>query len=397
MASLKSFRAWRPKPDYVTEIACLPYDVVNTNKAVEMLRNHKHSFIKVVRPEADFQKPVPIYSDEVYRKGKKNLYTFLSSEKFQQEQDNSLYVYQLKWNKRVKTGIFGCVTVDDYDDGIILKHELTQPDKEDDRTKHILTQKAHAEPVMLTYKASDRIRSLIAETTNNTPLYEFTTEDSVEHVIWKIDKTDSMIDAFKSIDHLYVADGHHRCASASRVAKKMDHLEHSGAQNFPAVLFPMNEVQILAYNRIVYKVCDNFIDNLKSEIKVKEHVAPIPDTPGEICFYFKSKWYGLSLPKSKKQDIASQLDVARLQEFILHPFFEITDQRLDKNISFVGGVHGIKELEHMVDSGTADLAISMFPTSIDELVAVSNAGLLMPPKSTWFEPKLRSGLLIHTF
>ncbi|MGB0346944.1 MAG: DUF1015 family protein, partial [Balneolaceae bacterium] len=195
----------------------------------------------------------------------------------------------------------------------------------------------------------------------------------------------------------YVADGHHRCASASRAAKETDIGKHPKVLNFPAVLFPIDEVQILAYNRIVIRVDKNFIERLSKEYEIQQDVEPVPEYPGEIRFYFKSNWYGIKLPPSKFSDIESQLDVARLQEFILDPYFGITDQRTDKNISFVGGVHGIEELENKVDSGVADLAISMYPTSIEELVAVSDAGLLMPPKSTWFEPKLRSGLLIHTF
>ena len=397
MASLKPFRAWRPKPEYITEITCLPYDVVDTKKAREILSNQAYSYMKVIRPEADFKESIPIYSKEVYVKGRDNLHTLLSSEKFLHEKNDALYVYQLKWDKGIKTGIFGCVSVDDYDNGVILKHELTQPDKEDDRTKHILTQKAHAEPVMLTFESSDAIQSLINEAIVSSPLYTFTTEDEVEHIIWRLDHTDSMVEAFKTVDHIYIADGHHRCASASRASKKMPHHDHPDIQHFPAVLFPMDEVQILSYNRIVYNVNDNFIDHLKTKYPVITDASPIPDKSGYICLYFKSKWYGFSLPQSKHEDLASQLDVARLQEFILEPYFGITNQRLDNNISFVGGIHGSRKLESIVDSGTADVAISMFPTSIDELIAVSDAGLLMPPKSTWFEPKLRSGLLIHTF
>lgn len=397
MASLQPFKAWRPKPEHITEITCLPYDVVDTKKAREIINNQEYSFMRVIRPEADFKEPIPIYSDEVYLKGRDNLCMLLSSDKFLHEKNEALYVYQLKWDKGIKTGVFGCVSVDDYDNDVILKHELTQPDKEDDRTKHILTQKAHAEPVMLTFESSDTIQSLINEAKNNSPLYTFTTEDAVEHIIWKLNHTDSMVEAFKAVDHIYIADGHHRCASASRASKMMQHLDHPDIQHFPAVLFPMDEVQILSYNRVVYKVNDNFIDNLKTKYSVNTDASPIPDKPGDVCLYFKSKWYGFSLPQSKHEDIASQLDVARLQEFMLEPHFGITNQRLDTNISFVGGIHGSRELESIVDSGTADVAIRMFPTSIDELIAVSDAGLLMPPKSTWFEPKLRSGLLIHTF
>lgn len=397
MTVIKPFKAWRPKPDFVTEIACLPYDVVHSDEARIVIEEQKNSFMKVIRPEADFKESISTYADEVYVKGRENLMSFLSSETFEQEHEESLYVYRLQWHDKVKTGIFGCVTVDDYDNGIILKHELTRPDKEDDRTKHIVTQQAHAEPVMLTFSSSEEIRTILFEATQQQPLYQFMVEDEVEHSIWKLDQNEAIITAFQSIEHLYVADGHHRCASASRAAKETDIGKHPKVLNFPAVLFPIDEVQILAYNRIVIRVDKNFIERLSKEYEIQQDVEPVPEYPGEIRFYFKSNWYGIKLPPSKFSDIESQLDVARLQEFILDPYFGITDQRTDKNISFVGGVHGIEELENKVDSGVADLAISMYPTSIEELVAVSDAGLLMPPKSTWFEPKLRSGLLIHTF
>lgn len=397
MATLLPFKAWRPIPEFVGEIACLPYDVVHTEEAKEILSGRPNSFIKVIRPEADFDIPVSTYADEVYEKGSENLQAFLSSKYFEQEDEKVLYVYRLQWRDKVKTGIFGCVTVHDYDNGVILKHELTRPDKEDDRTRHILTQRAHAEPVMLTFSTTTQIRDMLSEATKTKPMYQFKVVDDVEHSIWKLEDVDAIVEAFEMLDHLYVADGHHRCASASRAAKIIDTDQHSNATNFPAVLFPMDEVQILAYNRIVLSVEDGFLEKLCDEFEVIEGISPMPEKPGQVCFYFKSKWYGLSLPPSKHNDIESQLDVARLQEFILDPFFGITDQRTDKNISFVGGVHGIEELEKKVDLGKAELAISMYPTSIEELVDVSDAGLLMPPKSTWFEPKLRSGLLVHTF
>ncbi len=397
MAFLNPFKAWRPKPEFVSEIACLPYDVVHTEEAKLILQEQATSFMKVIRPEADFDEQIDSYANEVYVKGRENLHSFLSSNLFEQENEDSFYVYRLKWHNKVKTGIFGCVSVEDYDNGVILKHELTRPIKEDDRTKHIVTQEAHAEPVMLTFRSTEFIRETLKEATNNSPLFQFVVEDEVEHSIWKLDKIDAIVNEFSKIDHFYVADGHHRCASASRAAKETDVEDHPDVMRFPAVLFPIDEVQILAYNRIVFNVDGDFIEKLKNTFSVTENAIPKPEKPGEIRFYYLGKWYGVDLPVSKHSDIESQLDVARLQEFILDPLLGITDQRTDKNISFVGGVHGIEVLENKVDSGVADLAISMFPTSIEELIAVSDAGLLMPPKSTWFEPKLRSGLLIHTF
>ncbi len=262
MAILKPFKAWRPKPEFVTEIACLPYDVVHTDEARVILQEHENSFMKVIRPEADFEDQISSYADEVYTKGRENLHAFLSSDFFEQEDEDSFYVYRLQWHDKVKTGIFGCVSVPDYDNGVILKHELTRPVKEDDRTKHIVTQEAHAEPVMLTFQTTSLIRGLLKETTNNPPLYQFMVEDEVEHSIWKLDQIDTVIEEFGKINHLYVADGHHRCASASRAAKETDTSNHPDVLRFPAVLFPIDEVQILAYNRIVFNV-DKITINIK--------------------------------------------------------------------------------------------------------------------------------------
>jgi len=397
MATLRPFKAWRPHPDLVSEIACLPYDVVHTPEAKGILEKNPGSFMKVIRPESDFQESISTYAPEVYERGKENLLAFLESDSFVQESERSLYVYRIKWQEKVKTGIFGCVSVADYDNGVILKHELTRPDKEDDRTKHIITQKAHAESVILTFRSNEAIRNILRQTTLTEPLYQFNVEDDVEHTIWKMEDHASMISVFDDIQTLYVADGHHRCASASRAAKEVNIAAHPEVEYFPAVLFPLDEVQILAYNRLIYKTSDDIIEKLKLNFSIAENAHPLPDQPGEVRFYYASKWYGLSLPASKHSDIESQLDIARLQEFILEPFFGIVDQRTDTNLAFEGGFHGIEELVQRVDSGEADLAFSMFPTSIEELVAVSDAGQLMPPKSTWFEPKLRSGLLIHTF
>ncbi len=397
MAILRPFKAWRPNPKHANEIACLPYDVVHTDEAREILKANPNSFMKVVRPEADFDSNISTYAEAVYIKGRDNLNEFLSSDFFTQESEASLYIYRLKWHDKVKTGIFGCVSVDEYDSGSILKHELTRPEKENDRTRHIITQNAHAESVMITFQSTDLIRETIQEVTISEPLYQFMVEDEVEHFIWKVENPSIILTEFEKIEKLYIADGHHRCASASRASKEIDSNKHPEVNYFPAVLFPMDEVQILAYNRIVFSVPETFLEDLNSVINLAETSEPEPKNPGEVCIYSNSKWYKFELPESKFDDIESQLDVARLQEHILDPLLGITDQRTNKNVSFVGGVHGIEELERYVDSGQAELAISMYPTSINELVSVSDAGQLMPPKSTWFEPKLRSGLLIHTF
>ncbi len=402
MATLKPFRAWRPAPDKASNIVSVPYDVIDTHEATIMASGNPHSFLHVIRPEIDLPERSDIYAEEVYKKGKKNLESLLESGLFIHEKDDALYLYKLTWRDTTQYGIFGCVSVQDYDENVILKHELTRPDKEDDRTKHLITQKAHAEPVMMGFEDSQGITELMLQIEQTeTPLYNVTLSE-VEHTIWKVGDYTSLVEKFSALENLYIADGHHRCASASRAAEKMksNNPEHSGSEDynyFPAVLFPFSQMNILPYNRIIYKAPDNFISLLKNQFEISNTENPEPTEKGQICIYYSGKWYNLNLPETNRPDTASKLDVARLSEFILEPILNITDQRTDKNISFVGGIRGTQELEKIVDSGKADIAVSMFSTSAEELKAVSDAGLLMPPKSTWFEPKLRSGFLVHTF
>lgn len=403
MAVLKAFRAWRPNPNSVEKTICVPYDVISTAEAREIAKRNSQKFINVIRPEVDLPSSVSIFDEEVYQQGKKNLERILSSDEYLQEQESALYLYRLVMNGEEQTGIFGCVSVEDYDNDVILKHELTRPDKEDDRTKHIYTQKAHAEPVMITFESNNSINEIISNTKNTTKaLYDLTTEDGIQHTLWKVENPSELSLLFSNIPSLYIADGHHRCASASRTTQMMkeENQNHTGEEEynfFPAVLFPMNEMQILPYNRIVFSIPDDFLSTLKSHFNLKENVNPLPDKKGDVSFYINETWYGLSLPESKNADVASSLDVARFQELILEPLLGIENQRTDSNIYFVGGIKGTKELERIVDTGEAELSVSFYPTSIKELMDVSDAGQLMPPKSTWFEPKLRSGLLIHTF
>ncbi len=401
MAVVKSFKAWRPKPESAKNIISVPYDVINTDEARELARNKPDSFLHVIRPEIDLPESMDIHAEEVYQKGAENLSKLLDSEHFVQEEKDALYVYKLNWRGRSQSGIFGCVSVAEYDNEIILKHELTRPDKEDDRTKHIITQQAHAEPVMITFDDTAGISEMMESVSKDEPLYQITIED-VEHLIWKVDNSAEFDSAFSKIKNLYIADGHHRCASASRTAAQMkkQNPNHTGEEEynyFPAVVFPMQQMEILSYNRIVYSTPDNFLATLKDKFELTQTSNPEPENKGDICVYLDGSWYSLSLPESNKSDVASSLDVARLQEHLLEPLLDISDQRTDKNLFFVGGIRGTNELEKLVNSGKADMAISMYPTNIRELVDVSDAGLLMPPKSTWFEPKLRSGFLIHTF
>ncbi|MDX1637009.1 MAG: DUF1015 family protein [Balneolaceae bacterium] len=403
MAVIHPFKAWRPRQEKLNEVACVPYDVINTEEARSLAEGKPDSFLHVIRPEIDLPEGTKYNEDRVYEKGAENLARILDSDLMIREENEAVYIYRLIREGRSQTGLFTCVSVEDYDNEVILKHELTRPDKEDDRTRHILTQSAHAEPVMMTFKDSEGISNRIAESMENSdPLYDFTADDGIRHTIWKVEKAGEFVDAFAHIPHLYIADGHHRCKSASRAAAQMKKLNehHTGEEEynfFPAVLFPMDEMEILAYNRIIYDIPESFLEDLNETFDLTEHADSTPAAKGEISLYAAGNWYGLTLPEIPDANSVESLDVHRLQEFILEPMLGITDQRRDENISFVGGIRGTEELERLVDNGEAALAISMFPTDIAELVDVSDEGLLMPPKSTWFEPKLRSGLLIHTF
>ncbi len=402
MAILHSFKAWRPTPETVEEIACVPYDVISVEEARTLADGKPKSFLHVIRPEIDLPEGTDPHDDQVYEQGAKNLQEFLNNEILTQEDERHVYIYQLVMNGRKQTGIFSCVSVEDYDNEVILKHELTRPEKEDDRTRHILTQQAHAEPVMFTYKDDEHTQQLIDDVIQGEPLFDFTAEDGVAHRIWKADNTQAFVEAFESIPNLYIADGHHRCKSASRAAeeKRQQNDNHTGQEEynfFPAVLFPMSNMQIMAYNRVIHTIPNGFIDTLQSKFSLTVDAPTTPSEKGAISIYIDAKWFGMKLPITNNPNSVQQLDVHRLQEHLLAPLLDITDPRTDENISFVGGIRGTKELENLVDSGKAEMAVSMYPTSIEELVEVSDEGLLMPPKSTWFEPKLRSGLLVHTF
>ena len=452
MIAIHPFKAWRPAPEQVEQIACVPYDVIDTEEARVLAEGRPDSFLHVIRPEIDLPADTDLYSDIVYETGAVNLKKMCQSGILIQDPEPRLYLYQQQMGDHIQTGLFTCVSVRDYDENRILKHELTRPDKEDDRTRHILTQQAHAEPVMLTYVPSDRVSALtrqILETEE--PVYDFEATDGVKHRVWVIGDPAPFVDAFREIPKLYVADGHHRCKSASRAAGALRNGDYGNDEFefFPAVVIPMDQMQILAYNRVIKAVPDDFLTRLKSRFDVRERVEPVPSRKGSICLYYQDVWYGLDLPdeqgdqavalepdpgstskpgshardggqvgdsgtapdgdrgidgatahddsRGTGEDVAGRLDVSRLHRHILRPLLGIENQRTDPNLVFVGGIRGTRELKQRVDQGRAQLGISMYPTSIAELMAVSDNDQLMPPKSTWFEPKLRSGLLIHTF
>ena len=399
MAHLQPFKALRPLPQNAKKVASVPYDVINSEEARQLAEGNDLSFLHVIRPEIDLAPNIDEHDESVYLKGASNLKSFQESDAFVTEAEPMLYLYRIIMDGRSQTGIYGCVSVEDYDQNVILKHELTRPDKEDDRTKHIVTQEAHAEPVMLTFKDDASVAKIIHDTLSEDALFDFVSDDGVQHTVWKIQSTSELVSAFNGIENLYVADGHHRCKAASRAYNEVENPAPESAF-FPAVLFPMTEMKILPYNRIIFKLpegAEAFLADLRNRFDLREEATPSPNRPGSISIYLSGKWYGLDIPVAKGDSVSGQLDVARLGEHLLDPMLNITDPRTDQNIYFVGGIRGASELERLVDSGKAEMAISMYATSIQELIDVSDAGELMPPKSTWFEPKLRSGLLVHLF
>ena len=400
MATLHPFRALRPVPEVAAEVASVPYDVINTEEARALAEGKPNSFLHVIRPEIDLPRGVDEHADEVYARGAENIRRFAAADFTLTEGAPSVYLYRLVMGGRSQTGIFGCVSVADYDADVILKHELTRPTKEDDRTRHILAQGAHAEPVMLTFRDDAQIAARMEACAATAPLYDFEAPDGVRHTIWKFAEPGSLVDDFKRIAHLYVADGHHRCKAASRAAAELGAGEGDEAAYFPAVLFPMGQMHIMAYNRIIRKLPVSqaqFLAQLETRFGLVPDASPTPMRKGEVSIYLDGGWFGLRLPKTDRDGVSDNLDVGRLTEHILEPMLGITDPRRDPNIDFVGGIRGTSELERLVIEGKAEMAIAMYPTSIQELVDVSDAGQLMPPKSTWFEPKLRSGLLVHLF
>lgn len=400
MAHLHPFRGWLPDPTRAQELACVPYDVINTEEAREIDRRHPGSFLRVVRPEITLPDHVDIHADEVYEAGAEEWTRLKTQGAYLQDAEPGLYVYQLVMDGRSQTGLFGCVSVEDYDQDVILKHELTRPDKEEDRTRHILTQTAHAEPVMLTFRDEGEIADLMErDMASHPPLFDFTAEDGVVHRLWRVADPARYVSGFERILHLFVADGHHRCKSASNAvaALRAEGKPVGEAAWFPAVLFPMAEMSILAYNRALTQASDDALAAFVERFSPVPTDDPVPGAKGVACAYVNGGWMRFTLPEPARPDAVSSLDASRLQEGVLTPVFGIGDPRTDPGIFFVGGIRGTAELERLVDSGRAAITFSLHPTSIEELVEVSEAGRLMPPKSTWFEPKLRSGLVVHDF
>lgn len=407
MAVIRPFRALRPQADRAPMVASVPYDVVNTDEARALAEGNPLSFLHVSRPEIDLPPGTDIHSDAVYRKAVDNFEQLIATCPLEKEAEPSLYLYRLVMGQHEQVGIVAVCSIDEYDNGTIRKHERTRRDKEDDRTRHMLMLKAQTGPVFLTYRRSEEIDQQVAAGIDAEPLFDLTADDGVRHTIWRLAQTDALVQGFASVPLLYIADGHHRAASASRARAELqqESFAHTGQEDynyFLTVIFPDSQVQILAYNRTVHDLNGltkaEFLDEIRSQFTINENATPEPPRRGHWSMYLDGKWYGLELSPAATQPAGTvaSLDVSILQDRLLDPILGIKDVRTDKRIDFIGGLRGTKELERLVNEGKAAVAFSLYPTTVEELLMVSDANEIMPPKSTWFEPKLRDGLLIHT-
>lgn len=402
MAALAPFRALRPASSVAARVAAVPYDVVNTDEALA-LAGDPLSFLHVSRAEIDFPEGTSPYGDDVYAQAVANFERLKKEAPLQLEDAPALYVYRQRMGAHSQVGLAGCFAVDDYDRGVIRKHEHTRPDKEDDRTRHLLALRAQTGPVFLTYRSRPAVDALISRAITAASLYDFTASDGVQHTMWKVDPFEEhqLVVAFDAVPALYIADGHHRAASAARARKQL-----AGAAGirgdwdwFLAVAFPDDQLQILPYNRIVRDLAgmtpDSFMRTLQNRFMIADGPAS-PARRGDVSMFLEGRWHTIALGEAPATATpAERLDVTRLQDAILAPLLGIGDVRTDKRIDFVGGARGTAELESRVGSGDASVAFSLYPVDVQDLMAITDAGGIMPPKSTWFEPKLRDGLLSH--
>ena len=412
MALVKAFRGIRPTPELAEKVAALPYDVMNSEEAREMVKGNPYSFLHVDKSEVDLDPSIDLYDKRVYEKARDNMRTMIQEGTFIQDQGNRLYIYKQVMEGRAQVGIVGCTSIDDYMNNIIKKHEHTRADKELDRINHVDYCNANTGPIFLTYRAKDEINALINKwMENHQPVYDFITEDEIKHTVWGIDCTEvieKLEKAFDSIDYLYIADGHHRSASAVKVGimrreQNPGYTGHEEFNFFLSVLFPDDHLYVMDYNRVVKDLNGNsseqFMEKVQEKFDVEAYKGEGQFKPSEkhtFGMYLDGSWYKLTAKAGtyNENDPVDRLDVSIMQNNLLDPILGIKDPRTDKRIDFVGGIRGLKELERRVNEGMK-VAFSMYPTTIDDLMAIADAGEVMPPKSTWFEPKLRSGLFIH--
>jgi uncharacterized protein (DUF1015 family) len=410
MPYIKPFRGVRPRRDIVHLVAAPPYDVLSSDEARDMAKDNPYSFLHVGKPEIDLPPGTDLYSDAVYAKGKENYDRLLQEGVIAPDPRDCFYIYKQVWGDHVQTGLVAAASCRDYLDDLIKKHELTRPDKENDRMRHIETLNAQTGPVFLTYRASEAIDAIVAGVLKEKPEYDFAMDDGVRHIFHVISDPDLIAriqKEFANLDCLYVADGHHRSAAATRIKVKRekadpDHTGEEAYNFFLTVIFPHNQMKILSYNRIVRDLNgldgQTFLNRVAERFEIAADGRKTPNRPKEICMYLDGTWHVLEA-KTGTYDAAdpiASLDVSILQRNLLEPVLGVADPRTDKRIDFVGGIRGTDELERKVDGGGFAVAFSLFPTTIEQLFDVADSGKIMPPKSTWFEPKLKDGLVAHT-
>lgn len=402
---IRAFTPLRPTPELAPRVASLPYDVVNTEEARELAAGNPLSMLHVVRAEIDLPPGTDPHSDAVYAKAVENFKRLQSQGALVREDGPSLYVYQQTMGAHVQRGVVGLCHVEDYNNGLIKKHEKTRPDKENDRTRLTGDLSANAGPVFLTYKDDAKISALVADAMQAAPLFDFTAPDGIQHTAWRVAAPQALAQAFLPVPCFYVADGHHRSASAARVAnaRAKANPAHTGEEDynwFLCVFFPGSELQILPYNRIVKDLNgrepEELLDELGFCCEISENAPPAPKAPGQVSMYLGGRWHGLTLEAPAEADPVSRLDVEMLQQQVLGPLLGIDDPRTSERIEFAGGIRGTDYLKQQVDK-KGGAAFSMYPVTVQQLMDIADAGQIMPPKSTWFEPKLRSGLFVHTF
>jgi uncharacterized protein (DUF1015 family) len=412
MAIFKPFQGYRPPKEIVKDLASRPYDVLNSKEAREEAGSNPFSFLRVVKPEIELPEGTNLYSKEVYDKALDNLKKFINKGYLQQDSKRNFYVYAQTWDKKIQYGIVGCAGVEDYLNDIIKKHELTRPDKEEDRMKHVRVVNANAEPVFFTYPAVDEIDAIVAGITKNAPEYDFVADDGFGHTFWVIEDDatiKTLEELFAEVPAFYVADGHHRTAAAALVGaeKKKNNPDHTGEEEynfFMAVLFPDNQLTIIDYNRVVKDLNglskEEFLAKLNKDFVVEEkgHLELKPEKLHAFTMYLDGKWYAMEAKPGtyNDNDPIGVLDVTILSNLVLDEILGIKNLRTDKRIDFVGGIRGLGELKRRVDSGEMAVAFALYPVSMKQLLDIADTGNIMPPKTTWFEPKLRSGLVVHT-
>jgi uncharacterized protein (DUF1015 family) len=408
MVRIEPFRGLRPGKDIADQVASPPYDVLNSKEAKALTANNKLSFLRITKPEVDLPDGIDLYSDEVYAKAKENFEFFIKEKILVQDQTKNFYIYKQVWKGHTQVGLVAGASCQDYQDDIIKKHEFTREDKEKDRMRHIKTLNANTGPVFLTFKQREEIDALVERAMKKEPEYDFESDD-VRHIFYVVDDTDLVLaikQAFAKVDYLYVADGHHRSVSGTKIKmeRQQQNPNHTGDEEynfFLSVIFPHNQMKILPYNRVVKDLCvmckAEFFLKVSEKFDYEETDLKVPPKSGQYCLYIDGKWYLLKAKEGSfnKEDVVASLDGAILQNNLLDPVLEIKNPRKDKRIDFVGGIRGTEELEKLVDNGEFKIAFSLYPTTIEQLFKVADAGQVMPPKSTWFEPKLKSGLVTH--